>query len=70
LKVIFKQSENKNNAENLEIFEIENRKDSGSILKHTNKYIRQHISEYMSLIEKLKDIYYGNDNEKMCQSTT
>jgi wobble nucleotide-excising tRNase len=43
LKVIFKQPKNKNNAENLEIFEIENRKDSSSISKHANKYIRKGI---------------------------
>ncbi len=64
LKVIFKQSENKKNAGDLKIFEIENRKDSGSILKDANKYIRKHISEYMNLIEKLKDIYDRSGNEK------
>jgi wobble nucleotide-excising tRNase len=66
LKAKFKP-QTKNNEESqtfVEIFEIENRKDSGSILKDASKYIRKHISEYMDLIEKLKDIYDRNDNEK------
>ncbi|MDR0820184.1 MAG: AAA family ATPase [Endomicrobium sp.] len=49
LKYKFKQSKTA-------IFEIENRKNAGSILKCASEYIKNHISEYMSLIEKLKDI--------------
>ncbi|GHT04537.1 hypothetical protein AGMMS5026_07010 [Endomicrobiia bacterium] len=61
------KSQIKNNAEPqtpVEIFEIENRKDSGSMLKPANKHIKTHISEYMSLIEKLKGIYNRKDDEK------
>ncbi|GHT07531.1 hypothetical protein AGMMS49532_00440 [Endomicrobiia bacterium] len=61
------KSQIKNNAEPqtpVEIFEIENRKDSGSMLKPANKYIKTHISEYMSLIEKLNGIYNRKDDEK------
>ncbi|MDR0800889.1 MAG: AAA family ATPase, partial [Endomicrobium sp.] len=66
LKYIF-EPQTKNNTETqtlIEIFEIENRKDSGSMLKDANEYIKNHISEYMSLIEKLKDIYNRKDDEK------
>lgn len=50
--------------EDIKIYEIKYQKTDGSQVVEASKFIQKHISEYMDIIEKLKELYNRNDNEK------
>lgn len=50
--------------EKMEIFEIKNNKGTGSTIKKAGKYVRSHISEYMSIMEALHEKLKNADDEK------
>lgn len=50
--------------EKMEIFEIKNNKVTGSTIKKAGKYVRSHISEYMSIMEALHEKLKNADDEK------
>lgn len=50
--------------EDIKIYEIKYHKTDGSQIVEASKFIQKHISEYMDIIEKLKELYNRNDNEK------
>jgi len=67
IKNIYKsqnQEGTESNNNNVAIFEIENMKRKGSNIKYANTCIQNYISEYMSIIDKLKEIYRDPNSEK------
>ena len=50
--------------ENLHIFELKKNSTNGSVIRKANKYVQKHISEYMSIIENLKEVLQGDIEEK------
>ncbi|MCL2629789.1 MAG: AAA family ATPase [Alphaproteobacteria bacterium] len=54
----------KEEKDSLEIFEITKDKKNGSQIKKASRYVRTHISEYMSLMDALKAIWIKEDDEK------
>ena len=57
LKHIFEKND-------IEIYEIKYHKTEGSQIVEASKFIKKHISEYMDIIEKLKELYTSDNNEK------
>jgi wobble nucleotide-excising tRNase len=51
------RADRKKNGKNteLKIFEIKNNEETGSLIKLANKYVKSHISEYMSIMEALHE---------------
>lgn len=50
--------------EDLAIFEITCDKTHGSKIKKANQFVERHISEYMDIITKLKELLKNTDNDK------